>query len=290
MNGGKLMIKEKIIKKQPFKGKWAIISGGSKGIGKATAKLFVQLGGNVCIVARTLEILKNAADEIRSVKGEENQLVEVISCDMSDAEQVNQLFNEHIKKFGVPDYLFNIVGISYPNYTDKLTLEDYKLHMDTNFYGQLNAILTVLPHYMKQKEGYFVNMSSIAGYIGLMGYAAYTPTKFAIVGLSEVLRNEYKAYNIKVSIIYPPDTDTFGLHEEAKTRPEELNIIAERAGLMQPDKVAEIIVKGILKGKFHIHAGSSKIYWRLMRLFPKLVRSFTDSDVKKARKKMGKEI
>ena len=284
------MSKEKLIKKQPFKGKWAIISGGSKGIGKATAKMFVQLGGNVCIVARTLETLNDAAEEIKSLKVEESQLVEVMSCDMSSTEQVKRLFNEHIKEFGVPDYLFNIVGISYPNYTEKLTIDDYKLHMDTNFYGQLNAILTLLPYYMEQKEGYFVNMSSLAGYIGLMGYAAYTPTKFAIVGLSEVLRNEYKQYNIKVSIIYPPDTDTFGLHEEAKTRPEELNIIAGRAGLMQPDKVAEIIIKGILKEKFHVHAGSSKVYWRLMRLFPKLVRSFTDSDVKKARKKMGKQI
>lgn len=284
------MTKEKLIKKQPFKGKWAIITGGSKGIGKATAKIFVQLGGNVCIVARTLETLKDAAEEIKSLKVEESQLVEVMSCDMSNTEQVNRLFNEHIKEFSVPDYLFNIVGISYPNYTDKLTIDDYKLHMDTNFYGQLNAILTILPYYIEQKEGYFVNMSSLAGYIGLMGYAAYTPTKFAIVGLSEVLRNEYKQYNIKVSIIYPPDTDTFGLHEEAKTRPEELNIIAERAGLMQPDKVAEIIIKGIMKEKFHVHAGSSKVYWRVMRLFPKLVRSFTDSDVKKARKKMGKQI
>ncbi len=284
------MSKEKLIKKQPFKGKWAIISGGSKGIGKATAKIFVQLGGNVCIVARNLETLNIAAEEIKSLKVEESQLVEVMSCDMSSMEQVNRLFNEHIKEFGVPDYLFNIVGISYPNYTDKLTIDDYKLHMDTNYYGQLNAILTLLPYYMEQKEGYFVNMSSLAGYIGLMGYAAYTPTKFAIVGLSEVLRNEYKQYNIKVSIIYPPDTDTFGLHEEAKTRPEELNIIAERAGLMQPDKVAEIIIKGIMKEKFHIHAGSSKVYWRVMRLFPKIVRSFTDSDVKKARKKMGKQI
>ncbi|MFX0074525.1 MAG: SDR family oxidoreductase [Candidatus Hermodarchaeota archaeon] len=284
------MVKDKLIKKQPFEGKWAIISGGSKGIGKATAKLFVQLGGNVCIVARTLDALNEASKEIKSLKVDDSQLVEVISCDMANAEQVKKLYNEHIKQFGVPDYVFNIVGISYPNYTDKLTLEDYKLHMDTNFYGQLNAILTVLPYYMEQKRGHFVNMSSIAGYIGLMGYAAYTPTKFAVVGLSEVLRNEYKQYNIKVSIIYPPDTDTFGLHEEAKTRPEELNIIAERAGLMQPDKVAEIMIKGVLKEKFHIHAGSSKVYWRLMRLFPKLVRSFTDSDVKKARKKMGKEI
>ena len=284
------MVKEKLILKQPFKGKWAIISGGSKGIGKATAKIFVQLGGNVCIVARTLDALNTAAEEIKSLKVDENQLVEVISCDMSNMEQVERLFKEYIKEFGVPDYSFNFVGISYPNYTDKLTIEDFKFHMDTNFFGQLNSILTVLPYYMERKEGHLINMSSIAGYIGVMGYAAYTPTKFAIVGLSEVLRNEYKAYNIKVSIVYPPDTDTFGLHEEAKSRPEELNIIAERGGLMQPDEVAEIIIKGVLKEKLYIHAGSSKLYWRIMRLFPKLVHKFSDSDLKKARKKLGKKI
>ena len=284
------MVKEKLIKKQPFKDKSAIICGGSKGIGKATAKLFVRLGGNVCIVARTLDDLNAAAEEIKSLKEDENQLVEVISCDTSDMEQVKRLFNEYIKKFGVPDYSFNYVGISYPNYTDKLTVDDFKFHMDTNFFGQLNPILTILPYYMERKEGYFINMSSLAGYIGVMGYAAYTPTKFAIVGLSEVLRNEYKAYNIKVSIVYPPDTDTFGLHEEAKTRPEELNIIAERAGLMQPDDVAEVIIKGVLKEKLYIHAGISKLYWRIMRLFPKLVHKFSDSDLKKARKKLGKKI
>ena len=284
------MVKEKLIKKQPFKDKSAIVCGGSKGIGKATAKLFVQLGGNVCIVARTLDALNAAAEEIKSLKVDDNQLVDVISCDTSNMEQVAQLFNEYIKKFGVPDYSFNYVGISYPNYTDKLTVEDFKFHMDTNFFGQLNPILTILPYYMERKEGHFINMSSLAGYIGVMGYAAYTPTKFAIVGLSEVLRNEYKAYNIKVSIVYPPDTDTFGLHEEAKTRPEELNIIAERAGLMQPEDVAEVIIKGVLKEKLYIHAGISKLYWRIMRLFPKLVHKFSDSDLKKARKKLGKTI
>lgn len=284
------MVKEKLIEKQPFKGKWAIISGSSKGIGKAIAKLFVQLGGNVCIIARTLDTLNSAAEEINSLKVDDGQLVETISCDMSDIDQVKELFTKHIKENGVPDYLFNIVGISYPNYTEKLTIDDYKFHMDTNFFGQLNAILTVLPYYMERKMGHFINMSSLAGYIGVMGYAAYSPTKFAIVGLSEVMRNEYKAYNIKVSIVYPPDTDTFGLHEEAKTRPEELNIIAEKGGLMQPDEVAEIIIKGVLKEKFYIHAGSSKVYWRIMRLFPKLVHSITDSDLKKARKKLGKKI
>ena len=284
------MAKEKLIEKQPLKGKSAIISGGSKGIGNATAKLFVQLGGNVCIVARTLDKLNNAAEEIKRLKVTENQFVEVISCDTSNMEQVKRLFNEYIKKFGVPDYLFNIVGISLPDYTDKLTIENYRLHMDTNYFGQLNPILTVLPYYMERKEGYIINMSSVAGYIGLMGYAAYTPTKFAIVGLSEVLRHEYKPYNINISIIFPPDTDTPGLHEEAETRPEELNVISEKAGLLQPEEVAETIIKGVLKKKLYIFPGSAKLFWRLMRFFPKLVHWVTDGDLKKARKKMGKKV
>lgn len=284
------MVKEKLLKKRPFKNQTAIICGGSKGIGKATAKIFVQLGGSVCLIARTIETLKEVAEEIKNFKVEEDQFVEIISCDTSDFEKLEPLLTDYISNFNVPDYLFNYVGISYPDYTDKLTLKDFKFHMDTNYFGQLIPVIILLPHFKRNEKGYIISMSSAAGFIGIMGYAAYTPTKFAIVGLSEVLRNEYKTYNIKVSIIYPPDTDTFGLHEEAKTRPEELNIIAERGGLMQPDEVAEIIIKGVLKEKFYILPGSSKFYWRMMRLFPKLVHKFADSDLKKARKKIGKKI
>lgn len=281
---------EKLIEKQPYKGKFAIVCGGSKGIGKATAKLFVQLGGNVCIVARTLDTLKEAVDEIKTLKAEEEQIVEFISCDTSNLENVTQLFNEFFEKYRVPDYLFNYVGISYPDYTDKFEFKDLKFHMETNYYGQLIPIITILPHFLKKKSGHIINMSSVAGFIGIMGYAGYTPTKFAIVGLSEVLRNEYKDYNIKVSVIFPPDTDTYGLHEEAKTRPEELNIISERAGLLQPEEVAEKILKDVLKEKFYIFPGSAKFLWRMKRLFPKLVFWVSDRDLKKARKKLGKEI
>ena len=160
--------------------------------------------------------------------------------------------------------------------------------MKTNYFGQLNPILAVLPYYIEQRNGHIINMSSVAGYIGLMGYAAYTPTKFAIVGLSEVLRNEYKGYKIQVSVVFPPDTDTPGFHEELETRPEELNVISERAGLRQPGQVAEMIIKGTLKKKFYILSGTPKIYWRLMRLFPGLIHWVTDGDLKKARKKLGK--
>ncbi|TFG03693.1 MAG: SDR family NAD(P)-dependent oxidoreductase [Promethearchaeota archaeon] len=283
-------MKEKLIKKQPFKGKLALVCGGSRGIGKETAKLFVRLGGDVCIVARTLDILKETVEEIKKLKVNGSQIVELMSCDTSNLEQVDHLFNEFFKKFRIPDFLFNFVGISYPQYTDKFEFKDLKFHMDTNYYGQLIPIITILPHFLKKESGHIINMSSVAGFIGIMGYAGYTPTKFAIVGLSEVLRNEYKGYNIKVSVIFPPDTDTYGLHEEAKTRPEELNIISERAGLMQPEDVAEKIIEDVLKEKFYILPGSAKFLWRMKRLFPKLVFWVSDRDLKKARKRLSKSI
>ncbi|MFX0104716.1 MAG: SDR family NAD(P)-dependent oxidoreductase [Candidatus Hodarchaeota archaeon] len=283
------MVNEKLIKKQPFQEKWALICGGSKGIGKAVAKEIIQLGGNVCIVARNLETLNRAAKEIDELKADQNQIVELISCNTTNMDKLKPLLTEFINKYGVPDYLLNFVGISYPDYIEKLTLDDFKNHMNINFYGQLNSILILLPYFTKSKKGHIINTSSVSGYIGQMGYSAYTPAKFAIMGLSESLRHELKPYNICVSVLCPPDTETTGLQKELETRPEELNIISESwGGLLSPEDVAEKYIKDLLKKEFYIMPGSAKFLWRLMRIFPKLVHKLSDRDLKKARKKLGK--
>ncbi|MHA2393055.1 MAG: SDR family oxidoreductase [Promethearchaeota archaeon] len=283
------MAKEKLIKIQPFRQKWALICGGSKGIGKAVAKEIVKLGGNICIVARTLETLNETAKEIDDLKTNQNQHVKIISCDTTNMEKLKPLLIEFVENNGIPDYLLNFVGISHPDYIEKLSLDDFENHMRENFFGQLNPILTLLPYFIENKKGHIVNASSIAGYIGQMGYTAYTPTKSAIIGLSESLRHELKPYNIYVSIICPPDTETPGLKEELETRPEELNIISESwGGLLTPEEVAEKYIKELLKKEFYIMPGSSKFLWRIMRLFPKLVHRISDRDLRKARKKLGK--
>lgn len=284
------MAKEKLIRKHPFLEKWAIICGGSKGIGKAVAKEIILLGGSVCIVARTLETLNETTKELNDLRTTQNQQIEVITCDTTDIDKLQPLIIEFIKKYGVPDYLLNFVGISYPGYIENLTLNDFKKHMKNNFYGQLNPILILLPYFRENKKGYIVNTSSVAGYIGQMGYAAYTPTKFAILGLSESLRHELKPDNIYVSILCPPDTETPGLQEELETRPEELNIISESwGGLLSSEEVAEKYIEKLLKKEFYIMPGSSKFLWRMMRLFPKLVHRVSDRDLRKARKRLGKD-
>ena len=184
------MAEEELIEKQPFKGKIAIIPGGSKGMGKESAKLFVEKGGSVCVIARGMEALKETETECNKLKSDDSQFVEIISCDTTDMDKLKPLITDFIDKHSIPDYLFNFVGYAYTQYIEKLTLEDFKKNMDVNYYGQLVPILIVLPYFMEAQKGHIVITSSGLGFLGYMGYATYVPTKFALVGLAEVLRNE----------------------------------------------------------------------------------------------------
>ena len=271
-----------------FKDKIAIICGGSKGMGKETSKLIVKMGGSVLIIARDAEVLKNVAEEMNQLKITDSQFVEYFSCDTTDMAKLKPLIDDFISKHRVPDYLLNLVGYAYSQYIEKLTLDDFKRNMNVNYYGQLVPILTLLPYFMKEKRGYIANTSSMMGYFGMMSYATYCPSKFAIVGLTEALRHELKPYNIRFSILYPPDTDTPGMAKENETKPEECKILSESVKLLSAEEVAKVFIKGIRKRKYNILPGKAKMVWLLYRFLPRLVRSIMDGDYKKARKRLGK--
>lgn len=283
------MIKQKLIKKKPFTGKIAILIGASTGIGKATAKLFVQLGGSILIIARRQNVLEEAAEHIKQIISNKSQFVEFMSCDATVMEKLKPILVDFIKNHGVPDYLFNLVGRAIPNYIENYTLDDFKENMNGNYYGQLVPTLIMLPEFMKENKGHIIFFSSMLGYMGLMGYGSYVPTKFAIVGLAETLRHELKPKNIKISIVYPPDTNTPGLTTENEGKPPECAMVSETGGLLEPEQVSEYVLKKLMKNKFHISPGNAKSIRYIHRIFPKLVRWFLDSDYKKARKKLGKK-
>ena len=271
-----------------FKDKIAIICGGSKGMGKETSKFIVKMGGSVLIIARDIDVLKIVAEELNQLKITESQFVEFYSCDTTDMDKLKPLIKDFISNHRVPDYLLNLVGYAYPQYIEKLTLDDFKKNMNVNYYGQLVPILTLLPYFMKEKRGYIANTSSMMGYFGMMSYATYCPSKFAIVGLTEALRHELKPYNIGFSILYPPDTDTPGMATENETKPEECKILSENSKLLTAEEVAKVFIKGIRQRKYNILPGDAKMVWLLYRYLPRLVRYFLDGDYKKARKHLGK--
>lgn len=284
------MVNEELIAQQPFKGKFAIIPGGSKGMGKATAKLFIQLGGSICIIARGMDALNKTQEECYKLKSEESQFVEIISCDTTDMDKLKPLITDVINKHKVPDYLFNFVGYAYVQYLEQLTLEDFKRNMDINYYGQLVPTLIVLPYFLEDKQGHITFTSSVMGFMAIMGYTTYCPSKYALFGLAEVLRHELLPYNIKVSILFPVDTDTPGLAEENRIKPQECKIISDSGTLMTAEEVANEFIQSILEGSFEILPGEAAIQIKDMRENPDDMRGVLDRLYKRARRKTGRKI
>lgn len=253
----------------------------------AVAKEFVQLGGSVCIIA--IGGLDEAKEQVVPLRRDETQSVDTLLCDTTDMEKLKPLIEDYIGRHGVPRYLFNFVGFAHAQYVDKLTLDDFRRNMDVNYYGQLVPTLIMLPHYLAgRRGGHIAFTSSVLGYMGVMGYAAYSPTKHAIVGLAETLRHELKPLGITVSILYPPDTRTPGFNKENIAKPPECAMLSGTVGLLTPEQVAERFIGGILGERFQILPGKAKRFWRLFRYFPGVVRRLTDRDYARARKKLGK--
>jgi 3-dehydrosphinganine reductase len=194
-----------------------------------------------------------------------------------------------VDRRGVPDYLINVVGYAYPHYVQELTLADFRDSMEVNYFGQLVPTLILLPHFMAARGGHIAFVSSMMGYFGIMGYAAYAPTKFALAGLAEVLRHELKPYNISISVLYPPDTDTPGLEMEMQTKPEECALLTANASLLSAREVAKVFVAGLLKKEYAILPGEAKYVWRLNKYAPWLLRRTIDRQYEEARREVAKE-
>ena len=282
------MASSQLVAKQPLRGQVAVVCGGSKGIGKATAEEFLRLGGSVCVIAREPEALQRAAGAMAALCHHEGQFVETIACDATDMERLQPLLEAFIAQRGVPYYLLNVVGYAYPQYLVRLTLADFRRNMDVNYYGQLVPILILLPHFLAQGRGHIANVASPVVNVGAPGYATYIPTKYAIIGLSETLRTELKPRGIRVSIFYPPDTDTPGFATENETKPASLAVMSERMiTLMAPEAVAEVFVAGLLRGDFEIMAGDARWLRPLSQHAPGVTRKVLEHLYSRARRDTG---
>ena len=265
-----------------FKNKTAYIVGGSSGIGLATAKLLLEFGSKVVIFSRDQQKLVNAVTEIekQSIGGRDN--IDWLQMDVADHVMVDQVLDGAIERHGVPDILINCAGRAYPHYFEDVSLEQFEETMQINFFGIWHTTKKLVP-LMKTKGGHIVNVSSIAGLIGVFGFTDYCASKFAIIGFSEALRSELKSHNIIVSVLCPPDTDTPAFEIENKTKPEETRVISENAGLMQPQDVAKALIKGMHKKQALIIPGfEGKFTVLAKRLAPSLVEWVMDRSIQKA--------
>jgi len=265
-----------------FHNQHVIITGGSSGIGRATARLLTQRGAHVSIIARRQELLDDTLGEMESVREHLAQRLRAWSADVSDWDQTREAMAALNSDGHAPDILINSAGFAHPGYCEELPVEIFRKTMEVDYFGTLHPIKAVLPTMIERGSGHIVNFSSGAGFLGVFGYTAYSAAKFAVRGFSDVLRAEMKPHGIHVSVVFPPDTDTPQLHYENQFKPLETERIAGAAKALTADQVAQALVHGIERRKAYILPSFDiKLYFLLTNGLMGLFRWYSDRIVAK---------
>ncbi len=259
------------------------ITGGSSGIGFATAQLYASRGADVSIVGRNEAKLAAAADELARISARER--IHTLSCDVTDAENLKASFAQHVEAYGLPDVLINAAGIVGVGEFVDLEPALYRATIETDLMATVESCRFFAPRFSERGFGHIANVASVAAYMGIYGYSAYSAAKFGVLGFSEALRFEMKPQGVGVSVLCPPDTKTPGFAEEVKQRPHETSVVAGNLKVVEPEVIARALVRGIDHNKYLIIPGFiSKFYFRLKGVWPEIYFLIVDGDVRKARR------
>ena len=271
-----------------FDGKTVIVTGGSSGIGLATAKAFARRGANVAIVGRDVTRLEAAKEAIMHTRASQQQRVGIASADLSDWEQASVALRGLMTSGFEPDILVNSAGVIIPGEFTQMAPEEFDRNIMHGFDSVVNPCRAVAPMMVARKRGHIVNVSSAGGFMSLYGYTGYSSAKFAVMGFTEALRFEMKPHGVRVSVVCPPDTDTPGLAHEKTLRPPETEKSASITKPIPSESVAEAIIKGVEKNKYYIIPGfPSRFAFRLKGLWPGIWFWIVDGDIRKSRKERG---
>jgi NAD(P)-dependent dehydrogenase (short-subunit alcohol dehydrogenase family) len=225
---------------QIFKGKVAMVTGGSFGIGRATAIAFAERGAKVVVADyvedhQTVNMIADKGGEAIFIK-----------CDVSKTEDVRMMIEETINTYGQLDYAFNNAGIEgIQGTTTECTDENWERTIGVNLKGVWLCMKYEIPEMQKQKGGAIVNCASIAGLVGFPGLPAYVASKHGIVGLTKTAALEFAKENIRVNAVCPgviktPMIDRFTGKDKAA---EKQFVDMEPIGRMgEPEEVAEAVI------------------------------------------------
>jgi len=195
----------------------ALITGASRGIGKACALALATAGHRVVLAARSVDQLEEAAAGVRERGGE----AFVIGMDLAAQESIVSGFAKAAKEFGRIDILVNNAGVTKDGLAVRMKQADWDMVLQTNLSGPFYAIQQVLPGMMRERWGRIVNISSVVGEMGNPGQANYVSSKAGLIGLTKSLAREVGSRNITVNAVAPGfiATDmTHGLSDELKQK------------------------------------------------------------------------
>jgi len=173
------------------------ITGAGSGIGAGTAQAALKASDRVVATGRNVQKVRDA---LREVAGDD---LYVLPLDVSDEAQVTMAVDQAVKKFGRIDVVLNSAGYSLLGNFEELGTQEIERQFATNFWGVLYVMPATVPVMRKQRSGHIINMSSVAGVVGLKHCSAYRASKFAVEGLSLSVVEEIEKFGIKVTVVEP---------------------------------------------------------------------------------------
>ncbi|PYR93950.1 MAG: ketoacyl reductase [Acidobacteria bacterium] len=182
-----------------FDGRVVVITGGSRGLGLVMARMFVDEGARVVLLARDLGELARAGDDLESRGGE----VMTLRCDVRRRADVRAAIDQVVERWHAVDILINNAGVIQVGPLEHMEHEDFENAMATHFWGPLHLILEVAPIMRHRGFGRIINISSIGGKMAVPHLAPYCASKFALVGLSDAVRAELDQFGIRVTTVAP---------------------------------------------------------------------------------------
>ena len=214
-----------------LKGKSAIVTGGSKGIGYAIADALAAAGCNVMISARHEGEVQEAA---RTLSARNPGTVVGLACDVRRHDDVRRMIAAAAEQFGGLHVLVNNAGVGRFAPMGELSPDDWHQVMQTNLDGVYYCCHEAIPHLRRQNDSWIINIASLAGKNPFAGGAAYNASKFALVGFSEALMLDVRQHGIRVNYIMPGSVAThFNDHTPSE----------QDAWKIQPEDIAELVLQ-----------------------------------------------
>ena len=211
-------------------GKVAIVTGASRGIGRAISVALAKEAATVVLAARSVRKLQETAEQVTHAGGK----AEIVVTDLAEEESIKDLVKVTGEKFGRLDILVNNAGITHSAKLEETATEDWERCIWVNARAPFILCREALPMLRKAETGYIVNIASVVGVKGYPLQSAYTASKHALRGMTISLSEELKGSNIRVHLLCPGGVDTELVQ---KVRPD-----IKKDELMQPDEIAELVL------------------------------------------------
>lgn len=209
--------------------KVAVVTGGTKGIGRAIAESLLKAGAAVFICARDKVELKRALEQLSTLGKVDGEV-----CDVRSEAQVEMMLKECERVFGGVDVLVNNAGIGIIGKTvEEMSAAEFEQTLQTNLFGVFYCCHHAIPMLKRRGGGYIINISSLAGQNAHPRMAAYNASKFGLNGFTEALMQEVRAENIKVTAICPGSVNTYFGGDQPSS---------DKAWQIQPDDIAQVVI------------------------------------------------